>query len=120
MALSLLASLLLITLVTETIAWIGKGRIAEVVRSVHALLPCSSSWLCPQLYSVYARSARLPGHSRQRALKAEILATKAELSRTSSQDEFAKWARLRRKVDKGIADLEKLSACTQSALRQRA
>ena len=34
---------------------------------------------------------------------------KAELAKTSSQDEFAKWAKLRRKLDKGIADLEKIS-----------
>ena len=38
-----------------------------------------------------------------------MLKDKAELARTSSQDEFAKWARLRRKVDKSLADLEKIS-----------
>ena len=46
---------------------------------------------------------------RQRALKAEILLTKSELLKTSAQDQFAKWAKLRRSVDKGLADLEKLS-----------
>lgn len=42
----------------------------------------------------------------QRALKTEILRLRAELAATSSQDEFAKWAKLRRKLDKGVADLE--------------
>lgn len=28
---------------------------------------------------------------------------------TSAQDQFAKWAKLRRSVDKGLSDLEKLS-----------
>lgn len=38
-----------------------------------------------------------------------MLADKAELAKTSSQDEFAKWAKLKRKLDKGLADLEKIS-----------
>lgn len=47
--------------------------------------------------------------SRQRQLKAEILSTKNELLQTSAQDQFAKWAKLRRSVDKGHAELEKIS-----------
>ncbi len=49
--------------------------------------------------------------TRQRALKKRILADKAQLQRTSSQDEFAKWAKLRRNLDKGLKDLETLSGC---------
>jgi hypothetical protein len=37
------------------------------------------------------------------------LAAKAELLQASAQDEFAKWAKLRRIVDKKLAELEKLS-----------
>lgn len=48
-------------------------------------------------------------YARQRKLKAELLTTKKELMQTSAQDQFAKWAKLRRSVDKGIAELEKLS-----------
>jgi len=48
--------------------------------------------------------------NRQRQLKSEILLKKAELLQTSAQDQFAKWAKLRRSVDKGLADLEKLNA----------
>ena len=47
--------------------------------------------------------------ARQRTLKSEILNNKKELLQTSAQDQFAKWAKLRRSVDKGLADLEKLS-----------
>lgn len=39
-----------------------------------------------------------------------MLQKKTELLKTSAQDQFAKWAKLRRSVDKGLADLEKLSA----------
>lgn len=38
-----------------------------------------------------------------------MLALSAELKATSAQDEFSKWAKLRRKVDKAVADLEALS-----------
>lgn len=47
--------------------------------------------------------------SKQRKLKTEILSTKAEMLQTSAQDQFAKWAKLRRSMDKGLADLDKLS-----------
>jgi hypothetical protein len=39
-----------------------------------------------------------------------VLKTKQELLQTSAQDQFAKWAKLRRSVDKGLADLEKMSS----------
>ncbi|KAH7108366.1 CHD5-like protein-domain-containing protein [Auriculariales sp. MPI-PUGE-AT-0066] len=47
--------------------------------------------------------------SQQRTLKSEILLNKAELQRTSAQEQFAKWAKLRRRVDKGLEDLDKLN-----------
>jgi hypothetical protein len=46
---------------------------------------------------------------RHRQLKEDVLSTKQELLQTSAQDHFAKWAKLRRKFDKGLEDLEKLS-----------
>lgn len=62
-----------------------------------------------QVFSAYA-SAFLGGTaSKQRKLRKQVLEDKAELSRTSSQDEFAKWAKLKRKLDKGLADLEVIS-----------
>ena len=62
-----------------------------------------------QAFAAYQPFFVRPSYTRQRALKKEILANKAELNATSSQDQFAKWAKLRRKLDKGLADLEKLS-----------
>ncbi|KAG1088308.1 hypothetical protein G6F42_020318 [Rhizopus arrhizus] len=43
-------------------------------------------------------------------MKRDTLKLKSELGQTSSQDEFAKWAKLRRKLDKSVADLEKMNA----------
>ena len=64
-----------------------------------------------QAWEVHQRIFNAAAVARQRQLKASILARKTELLQTSAQDQFAKWAKLRRSVDKGLADLEKLSTC---------
>ena len=45
----------------------------------------------------------------QRQKQAEYLSVRRELNATSSQDEFAKWAKLRRQHDKLLDELEKKS-----------
>ena len=70
--------------------------------------------ICLQVYAAYLRVFHAAVAARQRELKSELLTLKGELLRTSAQDQFAKWAKLRRAVDKGLADLEKLSACVYS------
>ncbi|KAG5633076.1 GET complex subunit get1, partial [Asterophora parasitica] len=62
-------------------------------------------------YALYLKLFHSSTDARIRSLKKEVLTTKAELLKTSAQDQFAKWAKLRRSVDKGLADLEKLSMC---------
>lgn len=46
----------------------------------------------------------------QRELQASYLEVRRDLNATSSQDEFAKWAKLRRQHDKMLEQLEKMSA----------
>jgi hypothetical protein len=46
----------------------------------------------------------------QKKAQNELLQTSASLKSTSSQDEFAKWARLNRQHDKQIQDLQQLTA----------
>ena len=43
-------------------------------------------------------------------LQTEYLKIRRDLNATSSQDEFAKWAKLRRQHDKLMEQLEKMSA----------
>lgn len=62
-----------------------------------------------QFYAIYLRIFYGATVARQRKLKTDLLVNKKELLQTSAQDQFAKWAKLRRSVDKGMADLEKLS-----------
>ncbi|KAL7805673.1 CHD5-like domain-containing protein [Trichoderma aethiopicum] len=51
----------------------------------------------------------------QRKLQAEYLAVRREMNATSSQDEFAKWAKLRRKHDKLLEQLEATKKSLESA-----
>lgn len=51
-------------------------------------------------------------YAEQRKLQAEYLACRKELNGTSSQDQFAKWAKLRRKHDTLLEELEKKSTTT--------
>ncbi|GAA6007295.1 hypothetical protein JCM10207_001574 [Rhodosporidiobolus poonsookiae] len=83
--------LLLSTLIIQLIDWVGSDTLA--------------SWL----YAPFA-----PTSTAAKTHKAEILKLRAELAATSSQDEFSKWARIRRKLDKAVQDLEASKADSSS------
>jgi hypothetical protein len=89
---SLILSIFALVFITELVSWIGKSVFLQF------------AWTAYQ--RVFNRNAA----KRQRELKSELLSKKAELLQTSAQDQFAKWAKLRRSVDKGLADLEKLNS----------
>lgn len=79
------------TLLNQIVSWVGKSVLQEIAFTAYSWVFLSST------------------AAKQRKLRKQVLEDKAELGRTSSQDEFAKWAKLRRKLDKGLADLEKTS-----------
>lgn len=81
-------------LVTQVIAWVGKSFLQDVA------------------FNAYSKFVLGANAKKQRELRKQVLTDKAELQKTSSQDEFAKWARLKRKVDKGLEQLEKESEYT--------
>lgn len=88
----LIVAIFLLVLVTELITWIGKPVLLNLA------------------YAAYIRIFHGPAVARHRALKTEVLKTKQELLQTSAQDHFAKWAKLRRSVDKGLAELDKMNS----------
>ncbi|KAH0543822.1 hypothetical protein FGG08_001861 [Glutinoglossum americanum] len=45
----------------------------------------------------------------QRRLQGEVLELRTKMNSTSSQDQFARWAKLRRQHDKALAEYEKIS-----------
>ena len=54
----------------------------------------------------------------QRELQQRYLKARLDLNATSSQDEFAKWAKLRRQHDKMLEELEQMSALSRPEIRQ--
>jgi hypothetical protein len=116
---SLALTIFALVLLTELVSWIGKTVLLNIVSLLAAY--CANHILTlPVMSQFYALHQYLFHRStiqRQRQLKKEILITKQELLQTSAQDQFAKWAKLRRKVDKGLEDLEKLSWVLQSCWR---
>ncbi|KAJ4480728.1 WRB/Get1 family [Lentinula lateritia] len=89
---SLIVTIFCLVFFAELISWIGK------------------SVLIGWFYVLYLRIFYPTLAEKQKKLKVDILNTKTELLKTSAQDQFAKWAKLRRSVDKGLADLEKLNS----------
>ncbi|EIW68469.1 hypothetical protein TREMEDRAFT_44803 [Tremella mesenterica DSM 1558] len=77
--------------VTQLVNWIGKSVLQDLT------------------FALYSRIFLSGSISQQVNLRRQIISDKAQLNRTSSQDEFSKWAKLRRKVDKGLSDLEILN-----------
>ncbi|KAH9484843.1 GET complex subunit get1 [Psilocybe cubensis] len=92
-----LITIFLLVFIGQLVTWIGKTVLLDIA------------------YNAYLWVIRSPLAARQRALKTQIMANKTELMKTSAQDQFAKWAKLRRSVDKGLADLEKLNSEIASA-----
>ncbi|KAG8979659.1 GET complex subunit get1 [Tulasnella sp. JGI-2019a] len=88
----LILTIFFLVLLTQLISWVGKSVLQDLV------------------YALYQRVFEGTKVTEQRQLKTSILTTKKELSETSAQDQFAKWAKLRRKVDKELADLERLNS----------
>ena len=84
------------------LSWFVRGALARQRNAKYFLLA--------QAFVAYQRIFLGSTYSRQETLRHSILVTKKELLETSAQDQFAKWAKLRRKVDKELADLEKISA----------
>ncbi|GAA5832665.1 hypothetical protein JCM3766R1_004287 [Sporobolomyces carnicolor] len=88
--------LLISTLVVQLIEFVGSDALASFI------------------YTPFA-----PASSRAtRDKKQEILQLRTELAATSSQDEFSKWARIRRKLDKAVAELEQVQQGTSQHRQQ--
>ncbi|WBW73849.1 GET complex (ER membrane insertion) subunit Get1 [Schizosaccharomyces osmophilus] len=65
------------------------------------------------IYQVYLACSKNEELKKNKDIFKELLSLKKELNRTSSQDEFAKWARLNRKYEKLNQELENQSTVVQ-------
>lgn len=95
---SLLLVVFLVELAVQVVNSLGAATIADFLWRIYNVVP----------------SKRSAEFAEQRKLQAEYLELRRELHATSSQDEFAKWARLRRQHDKKLEELEKKSMSTST------
>ncbi|KAK4655964.1 GET complex subunit get1 [Podospora pseudocomata] len=98
-----MSSLLLIIFVTELVV--------QLVNTLGATTINDSLW---RIYLTLPTPLSLE-FAQQRKKQKEYLAVRHELKATSSQDEFAKWAKLRRQHDKLLEDLEKKKVSLEAA-----
>lgn len=119
-AMLLLAQMALIVMLTEAVSFVGKQRITSIVRVEYAV-SVSRLNVGAHIQVNWLRSSVAPSalHKKQKDLRKQVLQTKADLQATSSQDQFARWAKLRRKLDKEVADLETLSMLASPSMIHR-
>ncbi|KIH95258.1 protein GET1 [Sporothrix brasiliensis 5110] len=87
---SLLLVVFLVELAVQVVNSLGAATIADFLWRICSIVPSKQS----------------AAVAAQRKAQTEYLALRRELHATSSQDEFAKWARLRRQHDKKLEELE--------------
>jgi len=95
---SLLLVVFLVQLAIHLVNTVGAATINSLLWNIYNCLPTPTS-----------KSAQ-----EQRELKRQFLKLRTELNATSSQDEFAKWAKLRRQHDKVLEQLEKSKSSSDS------
>ena len=115
---SLLITIFLLVLLIKAIRWVEKPLFNLVSWEVPLGDDILTDTLNPrwtQATAIYFRTFDANASKTLQDLRKSILEYQKKLAQTSSQDEFAKWAKLRRKLDKGISDLGKLSEFVVSA-----
>ncbi|KAJ8113583.1 hypothetical protein ONZ43_g5121 [Nemania bipapillata] len=90
---SLLLVVLLVEVAVHLVNTIGATTINNMLWNIYLTLP-----------SQVSKEA-----AEKNKLQKEYLAIRRDLNATSSQDQFAKWAKLRRQHDKQLQELEKIS-----------
>ncbi|KAG6030394.1 hypothetical protein E4U41_000115 [Claviceps citrina] len=94
--------ILTVELVAQFINAVGASQINDLIWTLINYLPISTSKAAAE----------------QRKLQAEYLKVRRELNATSSQDEFAKWAKLRRQHDKLLEQLDAAKKGLEAARSQ--
>ncbi|KAI0542119.1 CHD5 domain-containing protein [Xylaria digitata] len=91
---SLLLVVLLVEVAVHLVNTIGAATINNILWNIYLALPTEVSKQATE----------------KNRLQKEYLAIRRDLNATSSQDQFAKWAKLRRQHDKQLEQLEKMKA----------
>lgn len=101
----------------------GKSTINEFVRPLRCALGTTCCCMANeerQLWKLFSALPTSTSHNASEAtrLRREVVRLKREMAAVSAQDEFSRWAKLRRQHDKVAAEHEKL--CTFPQLSRQA
>ncbi|RFU80722.1 hypothetical protein TARUN_1491 [Trichoderma arundinaceum] len=102
--------MIIVFLVEATVSFINAVGAAKI-NDLHVLIASAQLWTLINFLPVPTSKAA----TEQRKVQADYLAVRREMNATSSQDEFAKWAKLRRKHDKLLEQLETLKKGLESS-----
>lgn len=107
---SLLLAVFLLNLAIHLINTLGAATLNELVRTWQAIFESTSADEL-QLWVLYNKLPTPTAKDAQNSarLKKEVVRLKREMNAVSAQDEFARWAKLRRTHDKAVAEYEKSS-----------
>ncbi|KAF2420561.1 protein get1 [Tothia fuscella] len=95
---SLLLTVFILQLAAHIINSVGASAVNDILWTLYNKLPISTSSAAAQ----------------QTTLRREVVRLKRELAKVSAQDDFARWAKLRRQHDKVVGDYDKISTSLQS------
>ncbi|KAH7040477.1 CHD5-like protein-domain-containing protein [Microdochium trichocladiopsis] len=95
---SLLLVVFLVELAAHLVNTLGASAVNNLLWSIYTSLPTQTSKQAAETKKV----------------QKEYLAVRKELNATSSQDQFAKWAKLRRQHDKLLEQLEKMKSSSEA------
>jgi tail-anchored protein insertion receptor len=107
---SLLVVVFILEMMIELVNTIGASTINNLVHPSRCDSPEVASTNCFKIWILYNRMPTITSkavHDQRRLLR-EVLKLRTEMNNTSSQDQFAKWAKLRRQHDKALAEYEKI------------
>ncbi|CAM1509454.1 Fc.00g031930.m01.CDS01 [Cosmosporella sp. VM-42] len=96
---NLMVSIFVVEVIISLVNAIGATAINDLLWTLINFLPISTSKAAGE----------------QRKIQADYLKVRREMTATSSQDEFAKWAKLRRQHDKLLEQLEKTKKSQEAA-----
>lgn len=102
-----------VEVVAQLINAVGAAQINSLVCTMGKMPPKRDTDTWEQIWTLinYLPVSTSKAAADQRKLQAEYLKVRRDLNATSSQDEFAKWAKLRRQHDKLLEQLEATSMC---------
>ncbi|MCJ1283562.1 GET complex subunit get1 [Xylographa opegraphella] len=95
---SLLLVVFVLQVLIHLVNTVGAGAISNLLWILYNKLPTSTS----------------ANVAAQTTLRREVVRLKREMNATSSQDEFAKWAKIRRQYDKVLAEYDQKTQALQS------